>query len=138
MTTKLNWRWFVAAVVIAGLGVTALPAQDQRLTQPGERKVEPTELPLDKPGVWTLNFRYKPPRIMEVDGFDKNGRPGWLELAGAGMVDPNVLEACGIDSERYTGFAFGCGLDRIAMIRFGVPDLRLFFENDLRFLEQFA
>ena len=45
---------------------------------------------------------------------------------------------CGIDSERYTGFAFGCGLDRIAMIRFGVPDLRLFFENDLRFLEQFA
>ena len=54
------------------------------------------------------------------------------------MVDPNVLAACGIDAERYTGFAFGWGLDRIAMIRFGVPDLRLFYENDLRFLEQFA
>ncbi len=63
---------------------------------------------------------------------------GWIELGGAGMVDPNVLEACGIDSERYTGFAFGCGLDRIAMLRCDVPDLRLFFENDLRFLEQFA
>ena len=69
----------------------------------------------------------------------RQGRPPeWLELAGAGMVDPNVLEAGGIDPERYTGFAFGCGLDRIAMIRFGVPDLRLFFEGDLRFLEQFA
>jgi phenylalanyl-tRNA synthetase alpha chain len=54
------------------------------------------------------------------------------------MVDPAVLSACGIDPERYTGFAFGWGLDRIAMIRFGVPDLRLFHENDLRFLEQFA
>ena len=54
------------------------------------------------------------------------------------MVDPEVFRHVGYDSERYTGFAFGCGLDRIAMIRFGVPDLRLFFENDLRFLEQFA
>jgi phenylalanyl-tRNA synthetase alpha chain len=84
-------------------------------------------------------FPFTEPSVdIQVSYTDKNGRPGWLELAGAGMVDPNVLAACGIDSERYTGFAFGCGLDRIAMIRFGVPDLRLFFENDLRFLEQFA
>ncbi|MBJ7456196.1 MAG: phenylalanine--tRNA ligase subunit alpha [Thermoleophilia bacterium] len=84
-------------------------------------------------------FPFTEPSVdVQVSYIDKNGRPAWLELAGAGMVDPNVLESCGIDSERYTGFAFGCGLDRIAMIRFGVPDLRLFFENDLRFLEQFA
>ena len=84
-------------------------------------------------------FPFTEPSVdVQVSYIDKNGRPAWLELAGAGMVDPNVLEYCGIDSERYTGFAFGCGLDRIAMIRFGVPDLRLFFENDLRFLEQFS
>ena len=84
-------------------------------------------------------FPFTEPSVdVQVSYIDKAGRPGWLELAGAGMVDPNVLEACGIDSERHTGFAFGCGLDRIAMIRFGVPDLRLFFEGDLRFLEQFA
>jgi phenylalanyl-tRNA synthetase alpha chain len=84
-------------------------------------------------------FPFTEPSVdVQVSYIDKAGRSAWLELAGAGMIDPNVLEACGIDSERYTGFAFGCGLDRIAMIRFGVPDLRLFFENDLRFLEQFA
>jgi phenylalanyl-tRNA synthetase alpha chain len=84
-------------------------------------------------------FPFTEPSVdVQVSYTDKAGRPGWLELAGAGMVDPNVLAAAGIDAERYTGFAFGCGLDRIAMIRFGVPDLRLFFENDLRFLEQFA
>jgi phenylalanyl-tRNA synthetase alpha chain len=63
---------------------------------------------------------------------------GWLEIAGCGMVHPNVLKASGIDSERYTGYAFGFGIDRLAMLRYGVNDLRLFFENDLRFLEQFA
>jgi phenylalanyl-tRNA synthetase alpha chain len=84
-------------------------------------------------------FPFTEPSVdVQVSYTDKSGRPGWLELAGAGMVDPNVLSACGIGPERYTGFAFGWGLDRIAMIRFGVPDLRLFYENDLRFLEQFA
>ncbi len=62
---------------------------------------------------------------------------GWLEVMGCGMVHPTVLEASGIDSERYTGFAFGMGVERLAMLRYGVNDLRLFFENDLRFLEQF-
>ena len=62
---------------------------------------------------------------------------GWLEIMGAGMTDPNVLEACGIDSKKYTGFAFGMGVERIAMLKYGVKDLRLYFENDLRFLEQF-
>jgi phenylalanyl-tRNA synthetase alpha chain len=62
---------------------------------------------------------------------------GWLEIAGCGMVHPKVLAASGIDAERYTGYAFGMGIDRLAMLRYGVNDLRLFFENDLRFLEQF-
>lgn len=62
---------------------------------------------------------------------------GWLEIMGAGMVDPNVLEMCGIDSKKYSGFAFGMGVERITMLKYGVKDLRLYFENDLRFLEQF-
>ncbi len=62
---------------------------------------------------------------------------GWLEMGGAGMVDPAVLEEVGYDPEEYTGFAFGFGPDRMAMVRYGVPDLRLFFEGDLRFLRQF-
>jgi phenylalanyl-tRNA synthetase alpha chain len=65
------------------------------------------------------------------------GQEGWLEVMGAGMVHPNVLEMSGIDSERYTGFAFGFGVDRLAMLFYAVDDLRLFFENDLRFLRQF-
>jgi len=62
---------------------------------------------------------------------------GWLEISGCGMVHPNVLKASGIDPERFTGYAFGAGIDRLAMLRYGVNDLRLFFENDLRFLRQF-
>jgi phenylalanyl-tRNA synthetase alpha chain len=62
---------------------------------------------------------------------------GWLEVLGCGMVHPNVLKMAGIDSERYTGWAFGLGIDRLAMLRYGINDLRSLFENDLRFLKQF-
>ena len=62
---------------------------------------------------------------------------GWLEVLGCGMVHPAVFQQVGIDSERYTGYAFGMGVERLAMLRYGVNDLRLFFENDLRFLQQF-
>ncbi len=62
---------------------------------------------------------------------------GWLEILGCGMVHPNVLEACNIDSQKYTGFAFGMGIERLAMLKYQVNDLRLYFENDLRFLDQF-
>jgi phenylalanyl-tRNA synthetase alpha chain len=62
----------------------------------------------------------------------------WIEIMGAGMVDPAVLDGAGIDSERYTGFAFGMGPGRIALLKYGVPDLRMFFENDVRFLAHFA
>jgi phenylalanyl-tRNA synthetase alpha chain len=63
---------------------------------------------------------------------------GWLEMGGCGMVHPNVFRACGVDAERYTGYAFGFGIDRMAMLRYGVNDLRLFFDSDLRFLAQFG
>jgi len=62
---------------------------------------------------------------------------GWVEIGGSGMVDPNVLENCGIDSKKYTGFAFGMGIERIAMLKYQIKDLRLFTENDSRFLKQF-
>lgn len=62
---------------------------------------------------------------------------GWLEIMGCGMVDPNVLEASGIDSKEYSGFAFGMGIERMAMLKYRVKDLRLYFENDIRFLQQF-
>jgi len=62
---------------------------------------------------------------------------GWLEVMGCGMVHPNVLTMAGIDAEKYTGFAFGFGVERLAMLRYGIDDLRIFFENDLRFLKQF-
>ena len=72
----------------------------------------------------------------EIDIMGENGK--WLEVGGCGMVHPNVLKNINIDSEKYTGFAFGIGLDRFAMLRYNVNDLRLFFDNDLNFLKQFA
>ena len=75
----------------------------------------------------------------EVDllWMDKRGKQDWMEVAGCGMVDPNVFDAVGIDKEKYTGWAFGFGIERLAMIKYGITDIRLFFENDLRFLKQF-
>ena len=76
----------------------------------------------------------------EVDiewGRDADGNIKWLEVMGCGMVHPKVFESSGIDPEEYTGFAFGLGVERLAMLRYGVNDLRMFFENDLRFLKQF-
>jgi len=75
--------------------------------------------------------------VCEGRGCRTCSQTGWLELAGAGMVHPKVLENCGYDSERYTGFAFGGGYDRLAMIRFEVPDIRMLWDSDVRFLEQF-
>ena len=88
----------------------------------------------------TLRFRpsffpFTEPSV-EIDMRFGNG--GWLEIAGAGQVHPNVLRMVNIDPERWQGFAFGMGPDRLAMLRYGVDDLRLFYENDLRFLRQFA
>jgi phenylalanyl-tRNA synthetase alpha chain len=68
---------------------------------------------------------------------DKTGGESWVEMGGCGMVDPNVFDAVGIDSEKYTGWAFGFGIERLAMRKYGITDIRLLFENDLRFLSQF-
>ncbi|WP_417656676.1 phenylalanine--tRNA ligase subunit alpha [Pseudidiomarina aestuarii] len=89
----------------------------------------------------SLEVRFRPSYFpftepsAEVDVRRKDGQ--WLEVLGCGMVHPSVLQAVGIDSEKYTGFAFGMGVERLTMLRYGVNDLRAFFENDVRFLKQF-
>ncbi|MCA0365409.1 MAG: phenylalanine--tRNA ligase subunit alpha [Bacteroidetes bacterium] len=75
--------------------------------------------------------------ICKGEGCNICKHTGWVEIAGSGMVDPNVLKNCDIDPEQYTGFAFGMGIERITMLKYGINDLRLFFENDIRFLKQF-
>lgn len=86
----------------------------------------------------------EPSAEMDVSCFKCNGAgcrickgSGWIEILGCGMVHPNVLEVGNIDTEKYTGFAFGMGVERIAMLKYGVDDIRLFYENDMRFIEQF-
>ncbi|MDC1311201.1 phenylalanine--tRNA ligase subunit alpha [Burkholderiales bacterium] len=88
-----------------------------------------------------LEVRFRPsyfPFTEPSAEIDMTFKDGWLEIGGCGMVHPKVLKNVNIDTERYQGFAFGMGLDRLAMLRYGVTDLRLFFENDLRFLSQFV
>ena len=75
--------------------------------------------------------------ICKGKGCSVCGRKGWLEILGSGLIHPNVFKQVGIDAKKYTGFAFGMGVDRIAMLKYGINDIRLFFENDLRFLRQF-
>ncbi len=92
-----------------------------------EMRFRPSYFPFTEPSA-ELDIRWD-----TADGGER-----WMEVLGCGMVHPNVLANCGIDPERYTGFAFGIGVERFAMLRYGVNDLRAFFENDLRFLRQFA
>ena len=86
----------------------------------------------------------EPSAEIDISCFICNGKgcnickyTNWVEIAGSGMVDPNVLSNCGIDPKEYTGFAFGMGIERIAMLKYQINDLRLFSENDFRFLKQF-
>jgi phenylalanyl-tRNA synthetase alpha chain len=92
-----------------------------------EMRFRPSYFPFTEPSA-EVDIRWEQP----------DGSSRWLEVLGCGMVHPNVLRAGGIDPERYTGFAFGMGVERFAMLRYGVSDLRAFFDNDVRFLEQFA
>jgi len=92
-----------------------------------EMLFKPTYFPFVEPGADV---------VIKWDTDDGGSR--WLEVLGCGMVHPNVLRAVGIDPERYTGFAFGMGVERLAMLRYGINDLRAFYENDVRFLKQFA
>ena len=75
--------------------------------------------------------------LCKSEGCNVCKHSGWVEILGCGMVDPQVLENCNIDSKKFTGFAFGMGIERITMLKYQVKDLRLFFENDARFLDQF-
>ncbi|KAF1709238.1 phenylalanine--tRNA ligase subunit alpha [Pseudoxanthomonas kalamensis DSM 18571] len=92
-----------------------------------EMRFRPSYFPFVEPGA-EVDIAWQQP----------DGSTRWLEVLGCGMVHPNVLKASGIDPERYTGFAFGMGVERLAMLRYGVGDLRAFFDNDVRFLRQFA
>ncbi|WP_337244826.1 phenylalanine--tRNA ligase subunit alpha [Luteimonas sp. gir] len=92
-----------------------------------EMRFRPSYFPFVEPGA-----------EVDIAWQQADGSTRWLEVLGCGMVHPNVLKAVGIDPERYTGFAFGMGVERFAMLRYGVDDLRAFFENDVRFLRQFA
>ena len=92
-----------------------------------EMRFRPSYFPFTEPSA-EVDIRWERP----------DGSSAWLEVLGCGMVHPRVLRECGIDPERYTGFAFGLGVERFAMLRYGVQDLRAFFDNDLRFLRQFA
>jgi phenylalanyl-tRNA synthetase alpha chain len=87
-----------------------------------------------------LEIRFRPsyfPFTEPSAEVDVRGASGWLEILGCGMVHPAVFRHVGIDAERYSGYAFGMGVERLAMLRYGVSDLRMFFDNDLRFLRQF-
>ena len=92
-----------------------------------------------------VNIRFRPSFFpftepsaeMDIE-WVKNGEKKWMEILGCGMVDPNVLIQCGIDPEEYSGYAFGLGVERICMLKYGISDIRLFLENDLRFLQQFS
>jgi len=99
-----------------------------------ELRARPSYFPFTEPSVeWDLRCdRSVPGKITFGTGND------WLELAGSGMVNPRVLEMCGIDPEKYQGFAFGGGLDRLAMLKYGIPDIRPFFESDLRWLRHYG
>jgi phenylalanyl-tRNA synthetase alpha chain len=99
-----------------------------------ELRARPSYFPFTEPSVeWDLRCdRSVPGRIVFGTGND------WLELAGSGMVNPRVLEMCGIDPEKYQGFAFGGGVDRLAMLKYGIPDIRPFFESDLRWLRHYG
>jgi len=92
-----------------------------------EMRLRPSYFPFTEPSA-EVDIRWR----------NADGSPGrWLEVLGCGMVHPNVLDNCGVDAERFTGYAFGLGVERFAMLRYRVDDLRLFFDNDLRFLAQF-
>jgi phenylalanyl-tRNA synthetase alpha chain len=99
-------------------------------------RFRPSYFPFVEPGV-EIDMAWSRDEPTGSNSSRKGGEITYLEIAGAGVVHPDVLRNGGIDPEKYSGFAFGMGLDRLAMLKYGVDDLRLFFENDLRFLEQF-
>ena len=104
-------------------------------------RFRPSYFPFTEPSAeMDISCGLHEPGVCQLCGGAKNicKGTGWVEIGGSGMVDPNVLENCGIDSQRYTGFAFGMGIERITMLKYQIKDLRLFTENNVRFLRQFT
>jgi phenylalanyl-tRNA synthetase alpha chain len=120
-------------ITFADLKGTLLTFSRALLGEDREIRLTPSFFPFVEPGAQVEVSCF----VCGGAGCRTCGGVGWLETGGSGMVHPNVLEAVGYDPERYTGFAFGMGYDRLAMIRFGVPDIRLLWESDVRFLQQF-
>ncbi len=113
-------------VTMADLKTTLLQFARAYFGEYAEIRLRPSFFPFTEPSAeFDMMIALKP-----------GEQPRWIELGGCGMVDPNVLTACGIDPEEWTGFAFGFGIERIAMGKYGIPDIRMLFENDVRFLER--
>jgi phenylalanyl-tRNA synthetase alpha chain len=120
-------------ISFADLNGTLLTSYRELLGAEREVRLTPSFFPFVEPGCQVEVSCF----VCGGSGCRTCAQTGWIETMGAGMVHPTVLENVGYDPERYTGFAFGGGYDRLAMIRFGIPDIRLLWENDVRFLEQF-
>ena len=120
-------------VTLADLKGTLLAFSKKMFGQDREIRLRPSYFPFTEPSV-----------EVDVNCFKCGGKgcnvckqTGWIEILGAGMVHPNVLEMSGVDSQRYSGFAFGLGIERVAMLKYNIDDIRHFYQNDLRFLNQF-
>lgn len=120
-------------VSLADLKGTLLAFSKRFFGEDTDIKIRPSFFPFTEPSI-EIDVRCF---ICKGSGCSVCKQSGWLEVLGAGMVHPNVLKYAGIDNEKYTGFAFGMGIDRIALLRYGINDIRLFYENDVRFLKQF-
>jgi phenylalanyl-tRNA synthetase alpha chain len=121
-------------VSMADLKQTLLYFAKEMFGKDAQIRMRPSYFPFTEPSV-EVDVSCE---ICKGKGCNVCKQSGWVEIMGAGMVDPNVLENCGIDSKKYTGFAFGMGVERIAMLKYNIKDLRLFSENDVRFLRQFS
>ncbi len=120
-------------VSMADLKGTLLAFSKQFFDENAEIKIRPSFFPFTEPSI-EVDVRCF---LCKGSGCSVCKHSGWLEILGAGMVHPNVLAYGGVDNQRYTGFAFGMGVERIALLRYGIDDIRLFYENDVRFLKQF-
>ena len=100
-------------------------------------RLRPSFFPFTEPG-YEIDMECFECKICGGKGCNVCKHSGWVEILGCGMVDPNVLESCGIDSTKYTGYAFGLGIERMTMLKYKTNDIRLYFENDVRFIEQFG
>ena len=101
-------------------------------------RFRPSFFPFVEPGAEVDIGYMKDEKGMRLGKAENPEDQKWMEILGAGMVHPNVLQNCGIDPEEYQGFAFGCGVDRISMLKYGIPDLRSFFDSDTRWLDHYG